>query len=198
MTKKGLDRMQTGTVCTARRRNGQPCMNYAIKGATVCRLHGGSAPQVRAAAQVRILMASDLAAKKLVELMSSPTVGDNVKLAAAKELLDRANVVGTQQVNLELGMPAWEQRLLESGAVRRVEIDWAGVDDADVIDAEVVDETEYTASLRAEARAAEGSPSQGLRPLKPRRAPSQPEQDGVPHWYEPNPSANGGRGRRKA
>ena len=102
MTKKGMDRMQSGTVCTAKRRNGEPCLNYAVQGAKVCRMHGGSAPQVRAAAQVRILMASDLAAKKLVDLMQSPTVDDRVKLSAAKDLLDRANLAGTQ--NVEIGV----------------------------------------------------------------------------------------------
>lgn len=198
MTKKGLDRMKTGTVCTARRRNGQPCMNYAIKGSNVCRLHGGSAPQVRAAAQVRLLMASDNLMASLLKIANDETIPVQIRLAAIRDGLDRANIVGTQQISLELGMPAWEQRLLESGAVTRVEIDWAGVDDADVIDAEVVDEAEYTATIRAEARAAEAGPPQRLRPLKPRRAPSQTEPDGVPDWYEPNPSANGGRGRRKA
>lgn len=33
--------------CTARRRDGQQCGAKAVLGATVCRVHGGSAPQVR-------------------------------------------------------------------------------------------------------------------------------------------------------
>lgn len=113
MTKKGLDRKDSGTVCTARRRNGEPCLNYAIKGATVCRMHGGSAPQVRAAAQTRILMASDLAAKQLVSLMQSPKVADNIKLAAAKDLLDRANVSGTQNVEIGVTKRTYEDVLDE-------------------------------------------------------------------------------------
>ncbi|MEW2014308.1 MULTISPECIES: hypothetical protein [Microbacterium] len=47
-------------------------------------------------------MASDLAASKLIELLSSPKVADNIKLAAAKDLLDRANLSGTQ--NIEVGI----------------------------------------------------------------------------------------------
>lgn len=113
MTKKGLDRKDSGTVCTARRRNGEQCLNYAIKGATVCRMHGGSAPQVRAAAQTRILMASDLAAKQLVTLMQSPKVADNIKLAAAKDLLDRANVSGTQNVEIGVTKRSYEDVLDE-------------------------------------------------------------------------------------
>ena len=40
--------------CTARRQDGKPCGSYAIRGGTVCRRHGGSAPQVRAAANRRL------------------------------------------------------------------------------------------------------------------------------------------------
>jgi hypothetical protein len=39
--------------CSARRTDGQPCGAYAITGGTVCAAHGGSAPAVRASAQLR-------------------------------------------------------------------------------------------------------------------------------------------------
>lgn len=39
--------------CTAHNRQGKPCRQPAVAGATVCRYHGGSAPQVRRAAEVR-------------------------------------------------------------------------------------------------------------------------------------------------
>jgi hypothetical protein len=39
--------------CTARRRDGQPCRAFAITGGYVCRVHGGHARQVRAAAARR-------------------------------------------------------------------------------------------------------------------------------------------------
>ena len=32
---------------------GRPCANWAIRGGFVCRMHGGAAPQVRAAAERR-------------------------------------------------------------------------------------------------------------------------------------------------
>jgi hypothetical protein len=41
--------------CTGRNNQGEPCGNYPIRGATVCRSHGGSAPQVRAAAAERVV-----------------------------------------------------------------------------------------------------------------------------------------------
>lgn len=46
------------TVCKARAKStGQRCTKKAIEGATVCRVHGGAAPQVRAAAAKRIGLA---------------------------------------------------------------------------------------------------------------------------------------------
>jgi hypothetical protein len=42
------------TRCTGTNRQGQPCGNPPVQGATVCRMHGGSAPQVKAAAARRV------------------------------------------------------------------------------------------------------------------------------------------------
>jgi hypothetical protein len=39
--------------CSARKGSGEPCPNWAIRGADVCSVHGGMAPQVRAKAAVR-------------------------------------------------------------------------------------------------------------------------------------------------
>lgn len=42
-----------GMKCTAvSRRTGNPCRSYAVKGTTVCRKHGGSAPQIKKAAKL--------------------------------------------------------------------------------------------------------------------------------------------------
>ncbi len=43
--------------CVAKKQSGQPCVNWPIKGATVCRVHGGSAPQVKRKAQQRVALA---------------------------------------------------------------------------------------------------------------------------------------------
>ncbi len=42
-------------ICSARRRDGGPCRQPAIKGAPTCRMHGGSAPQVRERAAERVV-----------------------------------------------------------------------------------------------------------------------------------------------
>lgn len=133
---KGLEaRKEHGNVCTAKRSNGQPCANFAINGSHVCRIHGGAAPQVRARAQVRILMASDLAARKLIEMLSNPRVADNIKLAAAKDLLDRANLAGTQNIQIgvtpEKSFADWVGEAL---------VDVEEDDDSNVIDAEVIED----------------------------------------------------------
>lgn len=40
--------------CTGHKSNGEPCGNWPIHGATVCRSHGGAAPHVKAAAAQRV------------------------------------------------------------------------------------------------------------------------------------------------
>ena len=49
-----LDHMR---LCGARRRDGGPCRQPPIRGAATCRLHGGSAPQVRRRAAERVVEA---------------------------------------------------------------------------------------------------------------------------------------------
>lgn len=39
--------------CKAKNKHGKPCQAYPVKGATVCKAHGGLAPQVKAKAQKR-------------------------------------------------------------------------------------------------------------------------------------------------
>ncbi len=40
--------------CQARRSDGEPCGCWAMQGQRVCRVHGGSSPQARAAAERRL------------------------------------------------------------------------------------------------------------------------------------------------
>lgn len=68
--------------CTATaKRTGERCSKWAVAGASVCRSHGGGAPQVRAAARKRV--AQERAAKSLAEVELSDEDIDPVE-----ELLD--------------------------------------------------------------------------------------------------------------
>lgn len=82
--------------CTARRTNGEPCKCRPIAGATVCRAHGGAAPQVREAARRRLLELVDPALATIHRSLTRkykpgehPTA---VELAAAREILNRAAI----------------------------------------------------------------------------------------------------------
>ena len=55
--------------CKAHRRNGDQCGNHAIKGAEVCRMHGGSIPAVRAKAAQRV---AEQKAEKAMRLFAAP------------------------------------------------------------------------------------------------------------------------------
>lgn len=50
-----MARVRQARKCRARRKNGQPCGNYAMIGAYVCRLHGGASPRARRAARMRVI-----------------------------------------------------------------------------------------------------------------------------------------------
>lgn len=73
-----------------------------------CMVHGGHLPNVQKAAatkveaaKLRLIEDADLAVDTLFELLK-PGVADNVKLGAAKEILDRAGVKGSIDVNIEV------------------------------------------------------------------------------------------------
>ena len=83
--------------CTAHKStNGEPCGNWAIKGGTVCRYHGGSAPQVKAAAdrrwRERLDAMIDPALDRL-EALSESAATEAVKLRATDSILTRAGVM---------------------------------------------------------------------------------------------------------
>jgi len=85
--------------CTAKSKStGWRCKAQAISGATVCRVHGGSAPQVRAAARMRLLELVDPAlatlARGVRERKGIPTAQE---IAAARDILDRAGLQATQK-----------------------------------------------------------------------------------------------------
>jgi hypothetical protein len=75
--------------CTAKGKHSKkPCKNPAIAGGFVCRMHGGSAPQVKMAARERLMNLQPLAIQTLHNLLHREEF-PTVQLGAAKDVLDR-------------------------------------------------------------------------------------------------------------
>ena len=74
--------------CKATTRGGKQCGSKPIRGGTVCRMHGGGAPQVRAKAMYRLMALQHPAIDRLTQLIRQeefPTVA----YAATRDVLDR-------------------------------------------------------------------------------------------------------------
>ena len=66
------------------------CRRRAIKGGTVCRMHGGGAPQVEKKAQERFNDLVDPAINLLAAVINNDKMPAASRVAAAKDILDRA------------------------------------------------------------------------------------------------------------
>jgi hypothetical protein len=97
--------------CVAHK-NGEQCKNAAIKGATVCRFHGGAAPHVKRAARARLENAADLMAKQLLGIAIGAE-SEAVKLAAIRDALDRAGLRPPSEVVLSQGETKPYEELFE-------------------------------------------------------------------------------------
>lgn len=164
--------------CSARSsRTGMPCQKWPVAGATVCRTHGGSAPQVQKAARRRLEQAADVLVQRLLGIALDGTAPDQVALSAVLAALDRAGLSVKSTVGLEVSAKPWEQvmdsaftlettsrdayraardghppALAESPALDGAAIDSGDdgddrADDDGVLDAEVLTEHEYAASV---------------------------------------------------
>lgn len=81
-------------------RTGKPCSNYPIDGATVCRMHGGAAPQVKRKALERLMALQDKAIDRLERLIDNsefPTTA----YAASRDVLDRTMGKPRESVQVE-------------------------------------------------------------------------------------------------
>lgn len=74
------------------RTSGSRCRQFAVPGATVCVYHGGSAPQVRAAAQRRFAALVDPAIGVLENRLKEDKKDPGNALRAARDVLDRAGL----------------------------------------------------------------------------------------------------------
>lgn len=81
-------------------RTGKPCQKYPIAGATVCRTHGGAAPQVQRKAAERLAELVPKAIQKLDALMDRDEY-PSVQFAASKAVIEFAEGKATERVEQE-------------------------------------------------------------------------------------------------
>ncbi len=81
-------------ICSAKSKSsGKRCKAHAISGGTVCRVHGGAAPQVIAAAHARILRAADPVAARMIQIALSRKTKPADAIAIGRDLLTRAGAI---------------------------------------------------------------------------------------------------------
>ncbi len=88
-------------LCGRKTRGGSgTCHNPPMRGQTVCRMHGGTSPQAKLKAEQRLALMVD---PVLTELYRIALAGetDGVRLAAGKDLLDRAGLKPTERVQAD-------------------------------------------------------------------------------------------------
>jgi hypothetical protein len=111
------------TTCSARSKNsGERCKNPAIKGATVCRLHGGSSPAVRRRANERVQL------EKASKLLGIPAdVEPTEALLHAVRVSAGDMLTLGEMVNEETSLrPAYERAVDRMAKVSKMALD-AGV-----------------------------------------------------------------------
>lgn len=86
--------------CTAKNRNGKKCGRNAIEGGTVCNMHGGSAPQVRRRAALRMLAMADFALDALLHDMRDKKER-RLRQVAYMSLLDRVGLKAAERFMIE-------------------------------------------------------------------------------------------------
>ena len=102
------------TTCQAHTQAGNPCRNPAIRGGRVCRHHGGSAPQVKAAARRRLLEAVDPVLTVMIALALNEE-DPRVRFAACRDILDRVGLTEPKQIEvITLDVVEAEIRRLEA------------------------------------------------------------------------------------
>jgi len=87
-------------ICTARSKRSQVrCRKPAIDGGTVCRMHGGAAPQVKLKALERLTAFQDRAIDRLFGLAEQQEY-PSTAFAAVRDVLDRTMGRATEHLNV--------------------------------------------------------------------------------------------------
>jgi len=96
---RDLLRSARGTCTATSKTSGKPCRYPAIPGGTVCRFHGGNAPQVRQSAMARLMELQHPAINRLEQLIGQDQF-PSVSYAASRDVLDRT--MGKPQESVSL------------------------------------------------------------------------------------------------
>jgi hypothetical protein len=90
---------------------GNRCRKPRLLGSKVCPSHGGNLPNIKKAAQMRILAAADMATAELltIALSHNRDTEDGNRLRAITALLDRAGIDGKQTITIEV--KPWQEML---------------------------------------------------------------------------------------
>ncbi|RIJ19441.1 hypothetical protein DZF97_00665 [Clavibacter nebraskensis] len=115
-------------------------------------MHGGSAPQVKRAAQVRLDMAADRAAAVMVRIMEDESLPTADQIRAAAHVLDRAGLRPGLALDVSVTHQTWEH-VLDSVLVDV---------DADIEDAEEVSPGEWATRSSTAALPEPGQPEADL------------------------------------
>jgi hypothetical protein len=98
-------RSKTHARCVGHNRDGSPCGSWALTGTSVCRMHGGAAPQVKRKAEERIRELVNPALALIAEILETGRAEDlpaSVSLTAARDILDRAGFGATHRLDARI------------------------------------------------------------------------------------------------
>jgi hypothetical protein len=87
--------------CSRTKRDGEQCKNYAMAGTTVCRKHGGTAPQTQKRARERLIEMLDPAVAALYRIIDKADTSDADRLRAIAMVLDRTGMGARSEVTVE-------------------------------------------------------------------------------------------------
>jgi hypothetical protein len=136
-----MPRHPTGPLCTAHTRAGKPCQKPPIRGGTVCDMHGGRAPRVKAKAKQRLAeqAITDALGKleitpvhdpltALAELAGEITAWKQLaadRVAKLKDLAARNFMTGSDEVRAEIQVyeRALDRCVTVLGTIARLNID---------------------------------------------------------------------------
>jgi hypothetical protein len=107
----------TGQCRAKAKHSGKPCRYPAIPGGTVCRFHGGGAPQVKAAAMDRLRALQNPAIDRMAQLIEQKEF-PTVSYAASRDVLDRTLGKPGEHLDVTIGAADELMSRLDRGRLR--------------------------------------------------------------------------------